>query len=97
MSIDPTVAAFQGVLNSADPVTLLELAENGARGTGGNPAAFNGACNAIANYLGYPLALNNQYSEIFSSMIGTRLAGLRYLTNGPSLQYPQGNFYNYVA
>jgi hypothetical protein len=88
----PFRAAFQATLSAADPVSLLLEAEAGARSFGG----FNGACNAIAIFLGYPLVLNNSYSEIFCSMIGTRLAGLRYLTNGPSLQYPQGNFYNYV-
>jgi hypothetical protein len=90
---DPFIAGFQSALNAADPVSLLLQAEAGARSFGG----FNGARNAIATYLGYPLALDNQYSKIFSSLIGTRLVGLRFLTNGPSLQYPQGNYYNYVA
>jgi hypothetical protein len=83
-----TRLAFEDALNCTDDVQLLLLAE-----AGGNP---NAAFASIAAAIGYPLPNHIGNRQAFCSMIGTRLAALRYLTNGPTLACPRGNYYSWV-
>jgi hypothetical protein len=80
--------AFEDALNCADDVQLLLWAE-----AGGNATA---AYTVIATAIGYPLSNHLGNRQAFCSMIGTRWAGLRYLTNGPTPDCPRGNFYTWT-
>jgi hypothetical protein len=85
---DPYIVGF--ALASADPVGLLLAAEAGYHSGG-----YDGAFNAIATLCGYSLTMNLSYIVFFQQIIRSQLIQYRYLTNGPSLQYPNGHWYNF--
>jgi hypothetical protein len=91
------LTSFQTALGSADPVALLLTAE--AAGSAVDPSgAPRVAAVAVVNSLGFNLSNYDQsIQQAFIGFVLSQLASLRYLTNGPSLAVPRGNFYNYLA
>jgi hypothetical protein len=86
------VPGLQGALETTDPVQLLVWAEAGGYGVPASVAARAAAVNVALN-LGYPV--NSSDREIFVSIILTRLRNLSYLTQGPSLAQPKGQWYGW--
>jgi hypothetical protein len=101
------LAALLYNLELANPVALLVTAEEGAMaaiqaaGSGGPlwpPTWVQGAYNAVAQAVGYPLS-NYGYQDqtTIISVIGSFMVGLRYLAQGPATpQNPLSNTYSFV-
>jgi hypothetical protein len=86
---------FQVALGTTDPVVLLQTAEAGAYGRDPSVAA-RAAAIAIITSLGYRLSsYSNSVQGNFVSLVLGQLASLRYLTTGPTLQNPRGNYYSW--
>jgi hypothetical protein len=87
--------AVQVALGSADGVSLLLLAE--AAGSAVDPSvAPRAAAVAVLASVGYPIAnYSRSLRQVFIQFALSQLASLRYLTTGPTLQTPRGNWYSY--
>jgi hypothetical protein len=92
MSIDPVYTAFQLQLDSANPTSLLIVAE--AAGRAADPSvAANAAAIAVGTSLGYPpLSYDSMTRQELISFALTKLQSLQPLTQGP----PKGNWYSWV-
>ncbi len=93
------IQAFQGVLLSADPVRLLQLAESGGFGLDQTVAA-RAAAAAVCVALGFPLSQYRDSTQgIFVGLILGRLHDLSaagYTTLASlSTDNPRGNQYSY--
>jgi hypothetical protein len=89
------IASFQQNLQGANPIELLLVAEAAGSATD-QSGAFNAAAAAVAEYISYPLNnYDNSLQRLFISLVGTYMVTLRYLTQGPSLAVPNGNYYNW--
>ncbi len=91
------ILAFKGVVESADPVTLLLIAESAADGLDQTVKART-AASAVATALGYPLVHYRDSTQ--GVMIGFVLDRLHDLnvagyTSGPSVTNPAANYYRY--
>jgi hypothetical protein len=87
-------------LGTANPVTLLVTAEAGGvaamQNIGSPVTPFYGACSAVASFLGFPLSnYSSDDADTICAIIGQFMRGLSYLTGGPSLTVPAGNFYGF--
>jgi hypothetical protein len=96
MAQPDAIAAFQQALNSADPVQMLLAAEGGGHGV--DPSiAPRAAATAVMGSLGFLLSNYDQSTQqTFVELTLTTLASLRYLTSGPTLQNPRGNYHSWV-
>jgi hypothetical protein len=91
-----------GSMNNTGPIALLLLAESGAAAAVNStampgPNQFYGACSAIASAVGYSLALYSQTDQnTICNVIGSYMANLRYLANGPIAGVPGSSFFNFT-
>jgi hypothetical protein len=89
------IASFRQNLQGAKPIELLLVAEAAGSATD-QSGAFSAAAAAVAEYISYPLNnYDNSLQRLFISLVGTYMVTLRYLTQGPSLAVPNGNYYNW--
>jgi hypothetical protein len=89
------IASFQQNLQGANPIELLLVAEAAGSATD-QSGAFRAAAAAVAEYISYPLGnFDQSMQNLFISLVGTYMVTLRYLTQGPSLAVPNGNYYNW--
>jgi hypothetical protein len=89
------INAFQLNLESTNPIELLLVAEQA--GAAADPSgAYRAAASAICTAISYPLEnYDTSLQNLFISLVGTYMATLSYLTQGPSLAVPNGNWYNW--